>query len=295
MKKQLVTIMYRPSFTDSNNQGWTLVELALVLVIVGILVTMGAGMIGPLTKRVKMSETKEIINAAIDSVIGYAATNSRVPDTAQFPSVVRNQNDVYGQPIVYIYNNNLATSICDRTTTNISVRVCNDAACAVFTTVNNVAFMVMSIGENINNQTAGSQAVAAPVIINTYPAGIAVDNYAGDFIRATDAYDDIVKWVTLPELQTKASCSGCVGYEVYNAPGATTNDFRNNLTGACYTPLANTFITSISRGGSIERHTTNNTTCAVLSSAITYNNAAAADVNRNCQVNYPNALPLTDR
>jgi hypothetical protein len=100
-------------------------------------------------------------------------------------------------------------------------------------------------------------------------------------------------YATLQELQGKLSCSTCVAYEMYNAPVAA--DFRNNTTGACYPSVAaNLFVTSISRGGSIERHTAG-TACSGLLSSITYTNAVTADTNRNCQVNYPNVLPLTDR
>ena len=312
-----------------EKKGFTLIEMAFVLIIVGLLLGLGANMIGPLTKRAKTIETNDIVNAAVDSIIGYTLVNKKLPQwtdgndaviaTNEFHYSLRNYKDAWGNPLFYAYDNNLftTTNICSITTTNLTVRKCNDSACTAFTDTSNVAFIVYSRGENVNYQTIQPGPVAAlPAYIydrdvsmnndrvsgnilipnNIYPPNVndPVDNgcAAGE---ARCQYDDIVKWVTLLELQTKASCSGCVGYEVYNAPLAATNDFRNNLTGACYTPLANTFITSISRGGSIERHTTNNTTCAVLSSAITYNNAAAADVNRNCQVNYPNALPLTDR
>ncbi len=197
-----------------EKKGFTLVELAIVLVIVGLLLGLGAGMVGPLTKRVKLNESREIISAAVDSVMGYASINNRVPDLSASPSPtsfwtnVRTQNDAWGRPLVYVFDNNLATSICNRTTTNITARICNDAACTTFSTINNVAFLVASAGDNANNQTYGSQAIAVATTINTYIVGIAVDNYAGDFTRATDEYDDIIKWMTLPELLTRMACQG---------------------------------------------------------------------------------------
>lgn len=191
-----------------EKKGFTLVELAIVMVIVGLLLGLGAGMVGPLTKRVKLNESREIVSAAVDSVMGYASINSRVPDLSLFQTTVRTQNDSWGRPLVYVFDNNLATSICNRTSTNITARICNDAACTTFSTINNVAFLVASAGDNANNQTYGSQAIAVATPINTYIVGIAVDNYAGDFTRATDEYDDIVKWMTLPELWTKMACQG---------------------------------------------------------------------------------------
>jgi prepilin-type N-terminal cleavage/methylation domain-containing protein len=190
----------------SQKKGFTLVEIAIVMIIVGLLLGLGAGMVGPLTKRVKLNESRETVSAAVDSVIGYASINNRVPpNLALFQTTVRTQNDAWGRPLVYVFDNNLATSVCNRTATNITVQICNDTACTTFSTINNVAFLVMSAGDNANNQTYGSLPPPA-VPINTYLVGIPVDNYAGDFSRPTDEYDDIVKWITLPELQTKMSC-----------------------------------------------------------------------------------------
>ncbi len=42
----------------SEGAGFTLIEIAIVLVILGLLVTLGASMIGPLTKRAKLNETR---------------------------------------------------------------------------------------------------------------------------------------------------------------------------------------------------------------------------------------------
>lgn len=269
---------------SSGYRGVTLVELAIVMVVLGILVGLGASLLGPLTKRAKTIEARETVNAAVDAVVGYGVTNNRIPNAAQFGTTVRAQVDAWGDPIQYIFDNNLATSVCDRTASNITVRVCTNAACAAFTTVSNVAFMVLSPGGNYNNQTAGSQAVAAPVALNTYQTGIAVDNYAGDFIRAIDEYDDIVKWVTLPELQSKMGCSRCTAYEVWNNLGAVAY-FRVNGMG-CASVANNTMITSIGPGGSVNGYTDLNCTVPTAPALFAYTQAVTIDVNRNCAVNF---------
>jgi prepilin-type N-terminal cleavage/methylation domain-containing protein len=53
-----------------SNKGVTIIELAVVLVILGILVGIGASMMGSLTKRAKLTETRETVNAAVDAVTG---------------------------------------------------------------------------------------------------------------------------------------------------------------------------------------------------------------------------------
>jgi prepilin-type N-terminal cleavage/methylation domain-containing protein len=279
-----------------NVKGFTLVEMAIVMVILGFLVSIGASMIGPLTIRMKTTEAKESVNAAVEGVIGYGATNLRLPNLAQFPNVVRAQRDPWDNQIQYVFDNNLATSICDRTTTNLTLRVCSNAACSVFNAVNNVAFIVLSSGSNFNNQSYGSLGVVGATTINTYVPGLAVDNYAGDFTRATDAYDDIVKWVTLPELQTKLSCGRCSAYEIYyNLPAPPVGYFRVNGIGCVpvpYNAINNVLISSVGPGGNISGFSdaSCNSPLAAFPS-MTYNQAVVTDASRNCAVNYNN----TDR
>jgi prepilin-type N-terminal cleavage/methylation domain-containing protein len=277
----------------SDAKGFTLIELAIVMVILGFLVSIGAGMMGPLTMRMKTTEAKENVNAAVDGVIGYAATNTKLPTLTLFPGVVRSQNDSWSKPMQYIVDSNLTASICDRSTTFITLRVCSDAACTIFNTVSNVAFIVLSPGSNYNNQTDASQNVLAARTINTYVAGLAVDNYAGDFTRATDEYDDIVKWVTLPELQTKLNCGRCSAYETYNNLAA--GYFRVNGVGCTLvTNLPpNNLISSIAPGGSISGYTDPSCNTSMALASITYGQAVAIDGNRNCQVNY--SFPIADK
>lgn len=196
-----------------NNKGFTLIEMAIVLIIVGLLVGFGASLVRPLMERSKRNETKNAVTAAVESVIGFAVSNnSRLPDAALFPGTIKRVVDSWQKPIQYVYDNNLdmnasGGAICSRRTTTITVRRCADGACAAYTDVPNVAFMVISGGANVNNQTSGNRAVNAAVTINVYNVGVAADNYNGDFVRVEE-YEDIVEWVTLNELRSKIGCQG---------------------------------------------------------------------------------------
>ncbi|MDO8336090.1 MAG: type II secretion system protein, partial [Candidatus Saccharibacteria bacterium] len=188
-------------YTDIKKQrGFTLIEIAIVLVIIGILLSIGTGMIGTLTKRAKLGEAREIINAALESVISYGAANNKLPDTTTFPTVIRNPNDAWTKPLYYIYDNNLTDAaiggICGRKTTTLTVRICPDATCSTPTNIPNVAFIVLSGSENYNNQTAGN---GAATTIKVYGVDVGnIDNYPGD-INRPEPYDDIVKWITIDE------------------------------------------------------------------------------------------------
>jgi len=202
-----------------NRQGFTLVELAIVLVIIGLLVGLGAGLIGPLTKRTKIIETKETIDAAVESIVGYAASNNRIPCALsdnngrcatvgdEFTPIVRNPNDAWIKPLYYIEDNQVTDTatggVCGRKTTGITVRDCTNAGCTSYNDIQNVALVVISGSENFNIQTNNISGIVTVYEIDTG----SVDDYTTDMNRP-EPYDDIAKWITLDELRIKTGCVG---------------------------------------------------------------------------------------
>jgi prepilin-type N-terminal cleavage/methylation domain-containing protein len=195
--------------------GFTIIEMAMVMVLIGLIVGFGASLIGPLSIRAKRIESTETVNTGVESIIGAAAANRGVlPTTAQFPGIIKKANDAWNRPVEYLYDARLADGnpttgdLCTRRTTRITLRQCPDVACSAPVSVANVAFVVLSGGENFNNQTAGSLAVNAATVIDVYPNGVGdVDGYAADLNRA-EPYDDILQWATLEELRSKIGCRG---------------------------------------------------------------------------------------
>jgi len=196
-----------------NQAGFTIIEMAMVMVIIGLIVGFGASLLGPLSVRAKRIESTETVAAGAAGVVGHAAANrGTLPTAAQFPGIIKKRNDAWSRPVQYIYDAALADGnpttgdLCTRKSTRIILRQCADAACSAPVSVANVAFIVLSGGENFNNQTAGSLAVSGPTVIDVYRTGVGnVDAYAGDLDRS-EPYDDIVEWATLDELRSQIGC-----------------------------------------------------------------------------------------
>jgi prepilin-type N-terminal cleavage/methylation domain-containing protein len=185
-----------------NNKGFSLIELAMVMVIIGLLIGLGAGMVGSLTKRTKVIGSRELVDAAVDSIISYGVSHNKLPGTGEFATVVRSPNDAWQKPLYYDVDSNLTgtSGLCGMTT-GLTVKVCPDTTCNTpISTTNNVAFLVVSGNENYNIQTNNNSGT-----IQVYEMDVNVDDYTSDMNRV-EPNDDIVKWITLGELQTQGGC-----------------------------------------------------------------------------------------
>jgi len=62
-----------------GGRGFTLIEIAIVMVILGLLIGLGASAVGPLTKRTKLVAAREQMNGARGALVGYALSHGRLP------------------------------------------------------------------------------------------------------------------------------------------------------------------------------------------------------------------------
>jgi prepilin-type N-terminal cleavage/methylation domain-containing protein len=172
---------------NSRRAGFTLVELAIVLVIVGLLIGMGAGLIGPLTKRAKLIETRNTVKEVYETIYGYAAANKRLPPVPPGLSALSVKTmDSYRNSLLYYPATGLtASNLCTTQGTYLTV---NDIGAAKI----NVAFVILSRGENLCDQTG----TASP--FNIYDVSVPTVCIGGGGIRG---YDDIVMYVDISTLR----------------------------------------------------------------------------------------------
>jgi prepilin-type N-terminal cleavage/methylation domain-containing protein len=180
-----------------NHKGFTLIEISVVLVIIGLLVGLGSSMIGPMTNFVRVRETRDIQDAALQAVISWASSNNKIPDATGFTTVAKSSLDAWGRNMVYIYDPNLYSAsptkdtICGRRSTALTLVSTDPPA-----TINNVAFALLSAADNTTfksklDATALTTSVPGPGTINVIGPN-----------------SDLTRWVTLDELRGRIGCQG---------------------------------------------------------------------------------------
>lgn len=161
-----------------GKRGLTLIEMAIVLVIIGLLVSVGAALIGPLTKRAKLTETREIVKNAYESVLGFAISNKRLPN--QLSDLGIKSTDSYLNNLVY-YKAYADTPPMYNLCTSVGAYITiNDQG----TNKANVAFVLFSAGENRINDTG----TATPFTIQ---------------IPGVSGYDDSILYIDIDTLRQK--------------------------------------------------------------------------------------------
>jgi prepilin-type N-terminal cleavage/methylation domain-containing protein len=213
-----------------SSKGFTLVEMAIVLVIVGIVMALGLPLLGQLSKNIKYSDSRDIVKGTIDSIESWTAGKSHIPDlsgtgnTTDFRNIVKSSSDAFGQPLIYVYDYNSTNlssyNICGISMTSITLNYKSSPNSTNNSVVSNVAFVVISPGGNVVNSTIVTSSTitasnfigannAAPVTLTNQPiprpGGTA--NNATITINA-DTSNDIVQWVTIDELRSKINCQG---------------------------------------------------------------------------------------
>jgi prepilin-type N-terminal cleavage/methylation domain-containing protein len=110
-----------------NNRGFTLIEIAIVMVIIGVLAGGGVSLMGMLTKRKSRTETLDYLKDVQAAIISFADINGRLPwadtsgdgaensgaasGTLPYQSLKVSPTDSYKRTLRYEINANLGTNL----------------------------------------------------------------------------------------------------------------------------------------------------------------------------------------
>ncbi|MGE4299421.1 MAG: LamG-like jellyroll fold domain-containing protein [Desulfovibrionaceae bacterium] len=166
----------------SDRTGFSLVEIAMVLIILGLIVTVVMPPLVESIKREKRSAAKSSLNALRDAVIGYALQNNVLPSVATLGGIAllrdQWQHTVLYNPDSYLVNND----ICAATGADLTDM---DNVVTPSGTVSDVAFILASNGHDGNRD------------ITVTPA-----------YDITSPGDDLVLYLTLNQLKGAMQCGG---------------------------------------------------------------------------------------
>lgn len=157
-------------FSHTDNKGFSLIEMAFVLIIVGIIVSMGAGLLPMLMRQRTYTDANSRIQEAKTALIGYALANGRLPRACANTTGVETANRYRGylpyavlgikatdpynnpNPIYYAVDQNLTTTT---TTAAFKTRLMDIIAPATAPAPQlhcngslDAAFVVFSVGQN---------------------------------------------------------------------------------------------------------------------------------------------------
>lgn len=193
----------------TNRQGFTLIELSIVLVILGLIVGTVTPLIISITKKNKLTGGRKIVETARDEIKGDFL-QSRIL-TSNLTSI-GHTIDPWKNDLVYIPAPNLdGIDLCSWLaggTNQTGLSVCLDGDCTSGKK-DNVAFVIASIGQNFNRQMEAAtniDGIGGDREVRIYSYGTEIDRYTADVNRATDQFDDIIQYVTVDELTQMISC-----------------------------------------------------------------------------------------
>ncbi|MBF0295735.1 MAG: type II secretion system protein [Magnetococcales bacterium] len=161
-----------------RSAGFSLIELSIVMVILGVMTTMMVGFFEPSIDQVRKAKNQVIVQNAVNALVAQAGAYKKLPAT------LTGYADAKSNTLQYSAFAGLTDSngVCNLSTTGWSV---TDATGGF--TVNDVAFLVWSVGAN-GVAELGAGATSVPVESSTF--------------------DDVAGWATLWELKAAAGCEG---------------------------------------------------------------------------------------
>ncbi len=213
----------------TEKKGFTLIEMAIVLVILGLVMSTVVPLITALVKNRRAHADRKAVTRAVEEIKGFLQLNRRLPTRQEFKNTFANNRDSHDKTLYYFADADLADDICryyplqKKRPANQITRLTLEHHGNVSNTdeltgavLHNQAFIIGSGGANMNRQFRHAEG-GGIVSVTTYAPGARIDTFAdGEDPNAKAPYDDIVVGVNANEIiGLNINCS----LTVYNKTG----------------------------------------------------------------------------
>ncbi|MBF0399035.1 MAG: DUF86 domain-containing protein [Desulfobacterales bacterium] len=296
-----------------DKSGFSMVEIAIVMVIIGILTAGGMSMMRTLTERKMRNETIDYLNQCKDAITNYAIINGTLPFAASTQNGTMTANtftgwlpyfdlrlkptDSNGRVLKYVINANLSTNR-QTTCNNLRAGIAGNPL-VVDAEGSTTNFPVAAILISSGPMDADSDGNVFDLITGSPTHNGNNVTGAPNYLRnpPTTTFDDLVVYIGGLELYGKLSCTK---YDFCSNSGI---DIRNNTGGNLYYKKNNGACTAWTNGTDQNLLPIDNymiysdSLCnSTTPCAITYAQHNQTDYNNNCQTNLDsNVCNTSDR
>jgi prepilin-type N-terminal cleavage/methylation domain-containing protein len=229
----------------TEQRGFSLIELAIVLVIITILI---GGLAVPLSAQIqarRIAETRKTLEQAQEAIIGYAMTHQNTgkpylpcpagadgtektrditsgacpTEEGYFPWVTLGTaaQDAWGNRLLYrvtaAFSNSSGFVSTDSTPSQGDIQICSASGCAVVDVASNVPVVLVSFGPNGHgalsvNNTAQTAPTSADELENTNADKIFISRVPKLAGTPSGEFDDLVVWIDENSLRGRICPSG---------------------------------------------------------------------------------------
>ena len=191
-------------------KAFTLIELAIVLTIIGLLIGGSFKVLTVQRENAKIQRAKDDVIVAKEAIVGNTMRNGNTLPNANFFNKNLSPIKSNQHQLLYVYDANFTNvNVCAATTTTLSINSYKMVLPATTPptefldkTLSDIAFVVVSESANANMQTASS---VGGTLVNIHAPFIPRDDNT-TAVNIVEPYDDVVEWMTLAQLQAKVGC-----------------------------------------------------------------------------------------
>ncbi len=245
-KEPMNTTIYHPrdGMDDESQGGFTLIEVAIVLVIIGIIAGSGMSLFGTLTEKKTRNECREYMVLVKEALLSHVNINGFLPYASDDTDGIADDGetsgylpyvdlklkpvDSYNRVLKYEINGLLVTD--KQTTCNALSNGLSADPAIVDSDGSTVSIPVAAVLVSAGPMDADSDGDVFDIVEGAYEG----DNTSGNpnYIRhpEIDTFDDLVLYISEGELYGSAGCSGILTWTVSIVNNSGQEVFLHNVT-----------------------------------------------------------------